>query len=265
MRCLNIPSRYTPTLALNILAIVIFGLCLILHTIRFYQYRLWAFCSLLLLTTVFEIVGYAFRLQSSPPPVGNPYKVINFVIQYFFIVVAPVFLSAAIYTVLTSLIDALGQNLSPFGLKKKLILSFFVTSDVIATITQVVGAALIGNAESNDKSSETPNNILLAGLVYQVFTFLLFLVLLFVFLSKARKATTSTGAGGMMQFSGALVVSSLLVYLRTIFRLAETAEGVGGYASTHEAFFGALEFAPIVISILILGWWHPSKWLPRYQ
>ena len=217
------------------------------------------------MTTLFEIVGYAFRLQSSPPPVGNPYKVINFVIQYFFIVVAPVFLSAAIYTTLTSLIDALGQSLSPFGLKKKLILIFFITSDVIATITQVVGAALIGAAESDNKPSDKANHILLAGLVYQVFTFLLFLVLLFVFLSKARKVAASTAAGGLMQFSGAIVASSLLVYLRTIFRLAETAEGVGGYASTHEAFFGALEFAPIVISILILGWWHPGKWLPRYR
>lgn len=217
------------------------------------------------MTTLFEIVGYVFRLKSSPPPVGNPYKVINFIIQYFFIVVAPVFLSGAIYTTLTSLIDALGESLSPFGLKKKLILFFFITSDVIATITQVVGAALIGAAESDDKSPDRGNNILLAGLVYQVFTFLLFLFLLLVFLSKARKVATGTGAGGLMQFSGAIVVSSLFVYLRTIFRLAETAEGVGGYASTHEAFFGALEFAPIVLAILILGWWHPGKWLPRYR
>ncbi len=210
-------------------------------------------------------MGYAFRLQSSPPPVGNPYKVINFVIQYFFIVVAPVFLSAAIYTTLTSLIDVLGQGLSPYGLSKKFILWFFITSDVIATITQVVGAALIGVAESNNKSSDKANNILLAGLVYQVFTFLLFLILLFVFLSKARKAATSTSSSGLRQFSAALVVSSLLVYLRTIFRLAETAEGVGGYASTHEAFFGALEFAPIVLAIVILGWWHPGKLLPKYR
>ncbi len=217
------------------------------------------------MTTVFELVGYAFRLQSSPPPVGNPYKVINFVIQYFFIVVAPVFLSAAIYTTLTSLIDVLGQDLSPYGLGKKFILWFFITSDVIATITQVVGAALIGVAESNNKSSDKANNILLAGLVYQVFTFLLFLILLFVFLSKARKTATSSSSSGLRRFSAALVVSSLLVYLRTIFRLAETAEGVGGYSSTHEAFFGALEFAPIVLAIVILGWWHPGKSLPKYR
>lgn len=144
-----------------------------------------------------------------------------------------------------------------------MILLIFITSDVIATIAQVAGAALIGTSESNSESPDTGNNILLAGLCVQVFSFLVFLVLLVMFLLQARKATTSTGEGGLMRFSSALVVSSLLVYLRTIFRMAETAEGVGGYASSHEAFFGVLEFAPIVVAILLLGWWHPGKWVPR--
>lgn len=253
---------YTPTLALSILAIVLYALALALHSARLYRHRRWAFSTLCLLTTVCEIVGYVFRLRSSPPPVGDAYNVLNFVIQYFFIVVAPVFFSAAIYTTLTSLIAALGQHMSPLGLSRRKIIWIFVTSDVLATITQVTGAALIGTAESNSKSPDTGNNILLAGLCVQVFSFLVFLVLLAMFLRRSRKATTSTGEGGLMRFSGALVVCSLLVYLRTIFRMAETAEGVGGYASSHEAFFGALEFAPIVVAILVLGWWHPGKWVP---
>ncbi|MCJ1271951.1 hypothetical protein MMC22_011856 [Lobaria immixta] len=253
---------YTPTLALSILAIVLYALALALHSARLYRHRRWAFSILCLLTTVCEIVGYVFRLRSSPPPVGDPYNVLNFVIQYFFIVVAPVFFSAAIYTTLTSLIAALGQHMSPLGLSRRKIIWIFVTSDVLATITQVTGAALIGTAESDSKSPDTGNNILLAGLCVQVFSFLVFLVLLAMFLRRSRKATTSTGEGGLMRFSGALVVCSLLVYLRTIFRMAETAEGVGGYASSHEAFFGALEFAPIVVAILVLGWWHPGKWVP---
>ena len=232
---------------------------------RLYQYRRWAFSVLSLLTMVCEIVGYVFRLRSSPPPVGDPYSVINFVIQYFFIVVAPVFFSAAIYTTLTALMAALsGQcSLSPLGLGRRQIIAIFVASDVGATITQVAGAAIIGNAESNSHSPTTGNNILLVGLTVQVVSFLLFLILLTVFLLRAHKATTSVGESGMMRFSAALVLSSLLVYLRTIFRLAETAGGVGGYASSHEAFFGTLEFAPIIVAVLLLGWWHPGKWVPN--
>lgn len=255
--------RYTPTLALSALAVAIYALLLILHVYRYYAHRLVAFSVLLIITTVFEIIGYAFRLQSSPPPVGNPYKVINFIIQYFFIVVAPVFLSAGIYTTLTSLIALMGQNLSPLGLSRKTIIAIFVTCDVVATIVQVAGAALIGSAESNRKSPTTANNILLAGLAFQVFSFLIFLILLAIFILNSRKAAVSRGEGGMMRFTAAVVGSSLLVYLRTIFRLAETAEGVMGYASSHEAFFGALEFAPIVLAVGILGWWHPGRLVGR--
>lgn len=275
----KVPSfhRYTPHVSLSALAIALFAVLLILHGCRAYTTRLIAFSVLLIWTTICEIIGYAFRLRSSPPPTGDPYNVINFVVQYFFIVCAPVFLSAGIYTTLTSFIGALSghshgdgaRNLSPLGLSKSTILAIFITSDVIATIVQVAGAALIGSSESNRKSPDTGNNILLAGLAFQVFSFLVFLVLLFIFLRNSRKImmSTSTGEGGMgnmmQMYTFALVGSSVLVYLRTCFRLAETAQRVMGYASSHEAFFGCLEFAPIVMAIAMLGWWHPGRLVGR--
>lgn len=243
-----------------------------MHGYRLYVTRLYAFSILLLFGTLCEIIGYAFRLRSSPPPTGNPYDVISFIVQYFFIVCAPVFLSAGIYTTLTSFVGALSGNneaearkISPLGLAKRTILAIFIPSDVIATIVQVAGAALIGSAESDRESPDTGNNILLAGLVFQVFSFLIFLVLLFLFIRNTRKIMMSTGTGGggraniLQTYTFALVASSLLIYLRTCFRLAETAQGVMGYASTHEPFFGALEFAPIVLAIAMLGWWHPGR------
>lgn len=254
---------YIPALSLAILAILLYACALVLHLFRLYQTRLYAFSILCTATALFELVGYAFRLRSTRPPIGNPYDVISFVVQYFFIVVAPVFLSAAIYTTLTSLIAVLGQNLSPLGLSRRSILAIFIISDVVATLTQVAGAGLIGAAQSNRKDPTTPNNILLGGLVFQCVTFLVFLVLLGLFFLRARKVMTSTGHGGLMQFSWALVAGSILIYLRTIFRMAETATGFNSYVNTHEAFFGLLEFAPIVCAILILGWWHPGVWVPR--
>lgn len=254
---------YIPALSLAILSLILYACALVLHLFRLYQTRLYAFSILCTVTAVFELVGYAFRMRSTRPPIGNPYDVISFVVQYFFIVVAPVFFSAAIYTTLTSLIAVLGQNLSPLSLGRRTILAIFIISDVVATLTQVAGAALIGSAQSNRKDPTTPNNILLGGLIFQCITFFVFLVLLGLFLLRARKVMTSTGHGGLMQFSWALIASSILIYLRTVFRMAETASGFNSYATTHEAFFGALEFAPIVCAILIIGWWHPGVWIPR--
>lgn len=213
-----------------------------------------------------EVVGYIFRSLSSRK---DPYSVINFVVQYFFIVVAPVFISASIYVCLSKLIGwaaAEGgfDTRSRAWLRPKLILWGFVACDVVATVLQIAGAGLIGSAESHRKSPAVPNDILLAGLVFQTFAFTIFLSLFAVFVvSLYRDRSLRPHLARKGPFFLALEVASLLVYLRTIFRLAETAQGVFGYLSSHEAFFGALEFAPIVIAVWVLGIWHPGRWIKK--
>jgi RTA1 like protein len=199
-----------------------------------------------------EVVGYIFRCLSSQQ---DPYSVPFFVVQYFFIVVAPVFFSAAIYTIITIMINRVGREYAP--LPPKVILWIFITCDVIATVIQIAGSALIGVAYSKKKNPNTPNHILLAGLAFQVFSFAVFVVCLSVFLRTSRKVTSSD----FKLFSSAVCVATLMVYLRTCLRLAETAEGLQQYLSTHEVFFGCLEFAPIVIAVYTFLYWHPGRWL----
>ena len=199
-----------------------------------------------------EVVGYVFRILSSQE---DPYSVTWFVLQYFLIVVAPVFFSAGIYTIVSVLINTYGRQYSP--IPPKVVLGVFITCDVAATIIQIAGAALVGIAYSNRKDPTTPNNILLAGLAFQVFSFAIFLATLFWTLRKARKSPANVSHS----FLAALVVATLAVYLRTCFRLAETAEGLMQYLSTHEAFFGCLEFAPIAVAVYLFTYWHPGRWL----
>ena len=185
-------------------------------------------------------------------------------VQYFFIVVAPVFFSAGIYTILTDLIGVLAHvENRGWRARRKGILGVFIAADVLATGVQIAGAALIGVSESNRKDPSTANNILLAGLAFQVFTFALYLYLFGLFVFNHRKAALSTGLNGLSEFTIAVSAASLLIYLRTVFRLAETSQGVGGYASSHEGQFGGLEFAPVVLAVGVLGWWHPGKWIRR--
>ncbi len=201
-----------------------------------------------------EIIGYAFRLLASQK---NPYAVSYFVAQYFCIVVAPVFFSAAIYTIISVLIKAVGRQYAPMS--PKLILWIFIVCDVIATVVQIAGAALVGTAYSDQKDPDTANNILLAGLAFQVFSFAVFIFIFCLFVYKARKVMTKE----LKIFSAAVMFATLCVYLRTCFRLTETAEGLLEYLSTHEAFFGCLEFLPIVVAVHLLNYWHPGRWIEK--
>ncbi|KAF2424947.1 RTA1 like protein [Tothia fuscella] len=254
---------YTPSLAVALLGVILFSISAILHAFQLFRYRTWWFTPVLV-GTVMEIVGYVFRILSAKI---DPYHVIYFVVQYFFIVVAPVFFSAGIYTILSVLINRLGHQFTPVS--PRLILLIFIISDVVSTGVQIAGAALIGKAESNRQDPTTPNNILLAGLAFQVFTFFIFLILTSIFLWKSRHATGvrekhNSPRGVKKSFLVAFVVATLAVYLRTCFRLAETAQGLYGYLSVHETFFGCLEFAPIVVAVVLLNIWHPGRCIPQY-
>jgi hypothetical protein len=125
---------------------------------------------------------------------------------------------------------------------------------------QIAGAGFIGSRESKDEDPKAANDILLAGLAIQSFFFLVYLGILLMFMlaicNGPRLSTTFRKTRG---FIGALEVSSLLVFLSTLFTLAETSQGVFGYLSSHEALFGALEFALMVLAMAILAIWHPGR------
>ncbi|KAK3314392.1 RTA1 like protein-domain-containing protein [Apodospora peruviana] len=245
---------YTPSFALAVLGVILFALFFAVHIFQLLRHRSWYFTTFSV-GLLFEIIGYIARTLSSKV---NPYNLIFFILQYFFIVTAPVFLAAGIYTILSALINRLGREFSV--LPPKVILWFFITSDAIATITQIAGAALIGVKQSKRQDPTTANNILLGGLAYQVFSIGLFIILTAVFLVRARRHVKGSGLG---TFVAAFSVATLLVYLRTVFRLAETAEGLGGNLSTKEVYFGTLEFAPVVLAVLLFTVWHPGRCVGR--
>ncbi|KAK2010937.1 RTA1 like protein [Colletotrichum eremochloae] len=245
---------YTPSFVLAVIADVFFFLLLFIHTWQVVRYRSWYFVTIPI-GLLFEIVGYVARSLSAKV---DPYNLIYFILNYFFIVTAPVFLAAGIYTILSALIHRLGRQFTP--LPPKFVLWFFITSDAIATITQIAGAALIGVKQSRREDPTTANHILLGGLAYQVFSIGCFVITTSIFLFKARHAIREHK---LTTFVTAFAAATLLVYLRTCFRLAETAEGLGGKLSSNETYFGALEFAPVVLAVILLSIWHPGRNVAR--
>jgi len=246
---------YTPNYPLTIFAATIFSVSFIIHVYQIYRYRTWYFVTVPI-GLLLEILGYIFRSFSAHK---DPYNVLDFVLQYFFIVTAPVFLTAGIYAVLSILIARTGAQYSL--LSPKAVLGIFITSDAVTTIIQIAGAALIGSAESNDKSPQTGQRILTIGLAIQVLITFVFWILLISFLYKSRDVLWARKDKKLFLIS--FIAATLLVYLRTCFRLAEVAQGVKSYLFTHEAFFAALEFAPIAAAMLLFNAWHPGRCLGR--
>ncbi|KAH8695725.1 hypothetical protein GQ44DRAFT_744527 [Phaeosphaeriaceae sp. PMI808] len=196
--------------------VCIFGWPLEVHAWRLSKHQSWYFSTMMI--GIAFVVGYVFLCFSASK---NPYKVSYFVTQYFFIVVAPVFLAAAIYTVLSILIN-------------------------------ILDVALIGVAASSRRDTTKPNNLLLGGLAFQVFTFFAFIVLSVSFAVKAK--------GNLFR---PVRKSFYVAFAAAVLLLAETSEGPYGKLNTHEVYFVLLEFMPVVHAVWLPAVWHPGKCVPR--
>jgi heme/copper-type cytochrome/quinol oxidase subunit 3 len=252
---------FVPSKIICVLAFVFFGIAFIAHFFQAIYHRTWYF-STFTLGIAMEIGGYIPRYFSATK---DPYMVNYFVAQYFLIVCAPVALTAAIYACLYKMALSAAQQSNTskkIWSKPRWILWVFIIADIITTGLQVAGAAMIGAAESNGEDPSTANNILLAGLAVQTASFTLFIITFGLFINGLRNRQTSMVRA---VFVVALIGASFLILLRIVFRLAETAGGVFSYVMTHEAFFGALEFAPIVVATLVLALWHPSRYILHTQ
>jgi hypothetical protein len=244
----------------------LFAGLLLLYSIQLIRYRLWSF-SVISVACAMEIIGFVLRILSSQI---DPYRIAFFVGQYFCITCAPVFISAGIYIYLTKFtrwaIDSgfPSRAMVRFGLTPSRLLWIFISADLICTALQVTGASLIGNRASKQRDTSKVNRILIAGLAAQVASFILFLTIMATFIvtcSRYARENEDLRAKWMSKrlASLSIFVAALLVFLRTVFRLVESAEGVFGYLSSHEVFFGCLEFVPIVLSLFILSGWHPGR------
>ncbi|GAA5987677.1 hypothetical protein JCM10908_007168 [Rhodotorula pacifica] len=248
---------YIPSEALATIALITFGLALLNHVVHLIRLRgTRVFQGLLVFGCACEIVGYASRLFAH----YHPFTINYYIVQYFFIVVSPVFFQGAFYMALgiaLRRLDHHGSTLLRF--EPRILVAAMVISDVVTTIIQVVGAALIGVAEAatysasrtSSLSSSQANVILLAGLAIQTASFCAFLILLGLCIYRSHR--TFSAAHLPRQFSSTLFLASLLVFLRTTFRLAETAQGVFGFASRSEALFGCLEYLPIILAISLFA------------
>ncbi|GAA5864071.1 hypothetical protein JCM1840_000693 [Sporobolomyces johnsonii] len=243
--------RYVPSRALAVIALLTFGLSLICHLTNFVRLRSTrAFEGLLIVGSAMEIVGYSARLRSH----FNPSDQNLFIVQYTFVVLAPVAFQAAFYVGLSQALwrlDCTGRSLLHFN--PRILVWTMVVFDLVCTIVQIVGATLTGVAEAaqNDGSlgisSLQANDILLAGLSVQTASFVLFIALLI--LCIYRSATTYSAGYLPKRLSLLLFATSMLLLLRTTFRTAETTQGARGSANSSEVLFGCLEYLPVILAV----------------
>ena len=112
------------------------------------------------------------------------------------------------------------------------------------------------------------NNLIVAGLCFQIVFFGFFIVVSLVF--HFRMLETPLHAVGdtripWTRYMNVLYFASTLVMIRSIYRLAEYVQGGDGYLQSKEAFVYVFDATLMFICCLLFNVFYPSKILSGYQ
>ncbi|KAG8629588.1 hypothetical protein KVT40_003453 [Elsinoe batatas] len=221
--------KYLPSIPAAAVFAALFAIGLVLLSIRMFRTKTW-FVVPLLVGVVFECVGYIFRIVCQP----RTNALIPFIIQSLLLLVAPALYAASIYMVLGRLIRHInGQSYSVVPVRW--MTKIFVIGDVVSFMVQGGGGGLM--ASNNRSTANMGNNLIIAGLVIQIVLFSFFATTAVIFHLRIRKAPVKeqydTGVN-WQRLMWMLYAASILILVRSIFRLIEYVQGQEGYLLKSE-------------------------------
>ncbi|WAO93415.1 Hypothetical protein NCS54_01096200 [Fusarium falciforme] len=259
---------YVPTFGAGIAFCVLFLLSTSAHVFQFARVRRWTSLTFAL-GAMTELIGWAGRTWSSK----CPYNGDAFLMQITTLIIAPTFFTAGLYVILGTLINRLGRSSSLLGPKMYAVV--FLTADIVALVIQAIGGALASTeADKINGDTETGTNIMVAGIVFQMAAMVVFTGLVLDFMRRVfiKKTYLSYGKAGReppnslpVTYAWLLVavcVSLGMIFIRSIYRTVELAQGWEGYLITHEGYFIGLDACLMIIAVGIFNFLDPVFLLP---
>lgn len=203
--------------------------------------------------------------------------------RYFTCVtIAPTFFLASIYITLFQVIVSNKKHLT--FLKSRSYAKYFIASDMTCLTLQTIGGILTGVANTY-KAKESCLHIMVAGLLLQVFSLVVFMAIFLefireIYISPASQAPDSDTTKGtrrsrlllfgmwlalrrdqiqnILSLRTGLAFATLLILIRSAFRVAELSQGLTGSLLNDQTAFVALESIPVAAAVICLTALHPG-------
>ncbi|KAM5455645.1 hypothetical protein MaudCBS49596_001546 [Microsporum audouinii] len=247
--------KYTPSKAAAIAFIALFLISSIVHLFQIVKGRVWFFIPLLL-GGIFEIVGFGGRVISSteaPLFTDTPY-----IIQNLFLLLAPALFAASIYMELGRLVVVLEAEQHCI-VRRTWMTKIFVIGDILSFVIQGIGGGIMASGKPSNLS--LGEKVIVVGLIIQVLFFGFFIIVSVML--HLRMNTAPTTASLSLGFSWrkylyGLYVISALVMVRSIFRVAEFAQGSNGTLLKHEYYLYIFDATLMLTLMVVLNVLHPG-------
>jgi hypothetical protein len=252
--------RYQPSLVIAIVPLTLFGILTVGHAVSGWRYKTWTYTISILIGLSLELAGYVGRVLAH----GNPFLKDYYLLQIVVLTTAPVLFCAAIYICLGRIVLICGPSLS--RLPPAWYTPIFLTCDVISLSLQGAGGALTSTA-ADSAGRQRGIDIMLGGLGFQVATIATFGVLFLEFLWRVHSVhnlDSNVQNASLVQskkwtyFLWSLGSATMLILIRSIYRVAEMAGGYDGRLMKDENTFLVFEGVLIVLAVLLLLLFHPG-------
>ncbi|RVX66720.1 hypothetical protein B0A52_09533 [Exophiala mesophila] len=262
---------YYPNLGVNSFFVALFGICFVAQLFLGIRKKTWTYMAVLAIGCFGEAIGYVGRVMMHANPWSDP----GFKIQICCLVLAPSFLAAGIYVTLKHIVRYCGAEHS--RLKAWLYPWIFIGCDFGSIILQAIGggvASAAGNNGENRKMLEAGNNLIVAGIAFQVATMSvcgLLMLDFFVRFKKATKAGSNHVLGeyekdrsspkivrNFRLFCYAILLAYTTILIRCIYRLPEMSGGWGNELMRKENEFLILDGMMVAIACVAMTVFHPG-------
>ncbi|KAH6693790.1 RTA1 like protein-domain-containing protein [Plectosphaerella plurivora] len=243
--------RYTPSLWAAIITAIIFAILTAIHTWRMFRSRAFYFTAFTI-GGAFQAAGYCGRIWSY----FDDMAIGGFVIQAILILVAPALYAASIYMILGRLIRALRAEHLSF-IPVKWLTKIFVIGDVVAFTMQAGGGGI--QAAGTLELYELGEKIIIVGLFVQIVIFSIFMATSITVHRRISADPTPAAIRGNVPWKKHLWVlyaTSLLILVRSAFRVVEYLQGNGGYLISHEIYLYIFDAVLMAAVMLIFVIWY---------
>ncbi|KAH7341477.1 RTA1-domain-containing protein [Rhizoctonia solani] len=262
------PFNYVPTSWVCILFIILFSLTTVAHVLQAFRLKVWYMLPTLALCGLVEIIGWAGRYWGHK----SPYNRNPFLMQICTTIMAPSFMTAAMFLILPRIVSELGQEYS--RMSPRLYPIIFLTADVGALLLQAIGGGVASSATTLEGANRG-GNIMLAGIVIQLAAVALFDLLSVEFviryalgrpayrtsMDREDKHTVPKRVALMLLGLG---IASVFILIRSVYRTIELTDGWNGRIISTEKWFNWFDGGAIVAAMVTFNVFHPGLLIKDY-
>lgn len=242
--------RYEPSLIAAAIFVVLFGLTTTLHVYQMIRKRAW-FLTPFVVGGLFQTIGYIGRILSSK----DQDKLSPYIMQSLLLLLAPALYAASIYMILGRIILLTeGERFSL--IRRTWLTKIFVSGDVICFLMQGAGGGIMATSKENMEMGEY---VILGGLGVQIGFFGFFVIVAGLFHYRGRRHLAKLDPNIIWRkHIYTLYGTSLLILVRSLFRVIEYAQGNAGYLLRNEVFLYVFDAVLMFAVMVAMNVSHPG-------